>query len=373
MLFKDIAGQQSVKEHLIRTANEGRVSHAQLFAGGEGAGGLLLAVAYARYLNCLNPGDTDACGSCSSCVKAAKLVHPDIHFVFPVVKEGSGAMVSDDKITEWRAFLLGKRYFSANQWFENISGGKKSGMIYTDESPVILHKLSMKNFEGKYKIMIIWLPERMNDTGANKLLKILEEPPPSTVFMLVSENPNALLATILSRTQQLNIPPIEIESLTSDMVSRFGANPDEAKLAARLSRGNYVKALENLDASEDKSGFFDLFATFMRSTYSRKIFDVMKWVDAVAPMSRDKMKSFFDYSIGMLRESYMYNFRQSELVYLTPLEEDFVKKFSVFITENNVEKMVKEIQLAYAHIEQNGNARIVLFDMAIKTVTFFKV
>lgn len=372
MFFKDIAGQQPVKEHLIRMVKEGRVSHAQLFAGAEGVGSLGLAVAFARYLNCMQPGETDGCGSCSSCVKISKLAHPDVHFVFPVIKEGSSPTVSDDKINEWRSFFLENHYFSAGQWFEHISGGKKAGMIYADESPVILRKLSLKNFEGRYKIMIIWLPERMNDTGANKLLKILEEPPQNTVFLLVSENPGGLLATILSRTQQISIPPIDTDSLTEALRSRYNVSEAEARVASRLARGNYVQAVENLDMSIDNSGFFDLFTTLMRSTYSRKIFEIMKWVDAAAPLSRDKMKSFFDYATGMLRESYMYNFRQPELVYLTPPEEKFVEKFAAFINENNVEKMVGELQLAYAHIEQNGNARIVLFDMAIKLVTLFK-
>jgi DNA polymerase III subunit delta' len=221
-------------------------------------------------------------------------------------------------------------------------------------------------------VMIIWLPERMNDAGGNKLLKILEEPPANTLFLLVSESPASLLATILSRTQQLSIGPIDTDSLTDALSVRFGVDVDLARVAARLARGNYVKAVENLDASKDKSGFFELFGNMMRSTYSRRIFDIIKWVDEVAPMSRDNLKSYFDYSVGMIRESFMYNFKQPDLVYLTPSEEGFVKKFSPFITDQNVGKMVDEIELAYAHIEQNGNARIVLFDMAVKMVSLFK-
>jgi len=371
MFFRDIAGQKTVKDHLIRTVKEGHVSHAQLFAGGEGRGSLLLAVAYAQYLNCLNPGETDSCGVCSSCLKAAKLVHPDIHFVFPVVKEG-GRAISDNHIKQWRSFLLQKKYFSIGQWVEHNWGGKKAALIYADESPEILRKLSMKNYEGRYKVMIIWLPERMNDTGANKLLKILEEPPERTVFLLVSESPQNLLSTILSRTQQLNIPPVESESLTRELSDRYGVSIDEARVAARLSGGNFVKAESNLDSANEKNSFFEMFGLLMRSTYSRKIFDIQRWVEMVAPLSRDKIKALIDYSMGMLRESYIYNFGQPDLVYLTSMETDFVKKFSPYITENNIEPMVKELQLAHAHIEQNGNARIVLFDMAIKIVPMFK-
>ncbi|ASB49475.1 DNA polymerase III subunit [Alkalitalea saponilacus] len=373
MRFSDIAGQKTIKDHLIRTVKEDRVGHAQLFAGGEGTGSLLLAIAYAGYLNCKNPGDDDACGVCSSCLKIKKLVHPDLHFVFPVIKEKSGqAAVSDDKINEWRAFLLEYNYFNAGQWFEHISDGKKSGMIYADESEVIVKKLSLRNFEGKYKIMIIWLPERMNDTGSNKLLKILEEPPQNTVFLLVSENPATLLPTILSRTQQLNIPPIDVDSLTQAISKRLELPVEEARVAARLSRGNYVKAISVLDSSRDNSGYFDLFGDMMRAIYTRKIFEIIKWSDSLAAMSRDKIKGFFDYAVSMLRESYVYNFKQPELVYLTPDEEGFVAKFAPFVNEGNIGTMVEELQLAHAHIEQNGNSRIVLFDMAVKLTICFK-
>lgn len=371
MFFKDIAGQQLIKDHLLRSVKEDRISHAQLFAGGEGTGSFLLALAYAQYLNCLNRGEHDACGTCSSCVKASKMVHPDIHFVFPVIKEGSKA-VSDDRIKEFREFVLERQYFSAGQWFDRISDGKKSGVIYDDESAVILRKLSMKNFEGRYKIMIIWLPERMNVSGANKLLKILEEPPTSTVFLLVSENPQSLLATILSRTQMLNIPPIETESLVEALKQKYDFSESEINLAARLSKGNYVRAVDYLSSSRDQSVFFEMFTSLMRSTYSRKVFDIMKWVDEVAPLSRDKLKAFIDYATGMLRESYIYNFRKPELVYLSSGEEDFVRKFSPFINDNNIEDMTEELKLAYSHIEQNGNARIVLLDMALKMVMMFK-
>lgn len=370
MLFSEIAGQTTIKEHLLRTVREDRVGHAQLFSGGEGSGALLLALAYAQYLNCTQPGDHDACGRCPSCLKAAKLVHPDIHFVFPVVKT-SGKIVSDDRIKEWREMVLRHKYFGAGDWFAKIGDGRKAGMIYADESPEILRKLSMKNFEGRYKVMIIWLPERMNLTGANKLLKILEEPPEATVFLLVSEAAQTLLPTILSRTQQLRIPGIDAGVLTAALVKQTGCDEGSARVAARLARGSYVQALKQLEAANNASAFFEAFALLMRSTYSRKIFDIMSWVEQTAPLSRDELKAFIDYATGMLRESYLYNFKQPELVYLTPAEEDFVRRFSPFITDKNVERMAAALQEAYAHIEQNGNARIVLFDTAIKIVPMF--
>ena len=373
MLFNEVIGQESVKNHLLKSVKEGRVSHAYLLAGAEGSGSLPLAVAFAQYLNCLNKGDNDVCGTCTSCVKIAKLVHPDLHFVFPVVKKGSSTPVSDDYISEWRSFFLSNSYFSAGQWFAHIADEKKSGMIYSEESMSIIRKLSLKNFEGKFKIMVVWLPEKMNETGANKLLKILEEPPSNTVFLLVSENPGLLLGTILSRTQRIDIPPIDSIVLTTELKKRFSLTADEADVLARLSNGNFVKALDNLDSNIDKSGFLNLFAKIMRSAYGRKIFEIVEWVDEVSPMSRDNIKNFLTYAIGMLRDSFMFNFKQPNLVSLSPGEQDFVSKFSPFINNDNLLKMVEELELAYAHIDQNGNARIVLFDMALKMVGMFKV
>jgi DNA polymerase-3 subunit delta' len=373
MLFSQVIGQESVKMHLLKSVKDGRVSHAYLLAGAEGFGSLPLAVAFAQYINCMNQGEVDACGTCSSCVKTAKLVHPDLHFVFPVVKKGSSTPVSDEYISDWRSFFLSNPYFSSGQWFANIADEKKSGMIYSEESMAIIRKLSLKNFEGKFKIMVIWLPEKMNETGANKLLKILEEPPSNTVFLLVSENPEALLGTILSRTQRIDVPPIETAVLSAELQKRFFLSADEADVLTRLSGGSFVKALDNLDSNIDKSGFLNLFAKIMRAAYGRKIFEIVGWVDEVSPMSRDNIKNFLTYAIGMLRDSFIFNFKQPGLVSLSAGEQDFVSKFSPFINNDNLLRMVEELELAYAHIDQNGNARIVLFDMALKMVGMFKV
>ena len=373
MLFSDVIGQESVKKHLVNSVKEGRVSHAYLLAGAEGSGSLPLAVAFARYLNCLNPGENDACGTCSSCVKAAKLVHPDIHFVFPVIKKGSHTPVSDDYISEWRSFVLSNPYFNSAQWFSYIADEKKAGMIYSEESLSIIRKLSLKNFEGRYKVMIIWLPERMNDTGGNKLLKILEEPPENTVFFLVSETPGELLGTILSRTQRVDVQPIEVSVLSNELQRRFSLAPEQADALARVSNGNFIKALENVETGTSNSDYLELFAKIMRAAYSRKIFEIVSWVDEIAPMSRDNIKNFLTYAIGMLRDSFIYNFNQPQLIYLSAAEQAFIARFAPFITQENLPRMVEELELAWAQIEQNGNSKIVLFDMAIKLVGMFKV
>lgn len=373
MLFSEVIGQESVKKHLINSVKEGRVSHAYLLAGVEGSGSLPLAVAFARYLNCLNPGDKDACGTCSSCLKAAKMVHPDIHFVFPVIKKNSHTPVSDDYISEWRSFFLSNPYFNSAQWFSSIADEKKAGLIYSDESMAIIRKLSLKNFEGKYKVMIIWLPERMNDAGGNKLLKILEEPPENTVFLLVSESPGELLGTILSRTQRIEVPSVDLRIMASELQRRFSLSQEQADALARVSNGNFIKALENVETGTSNADYLQLFAKIMRAAYSRKIFEIVAWVDEIAPMSRDNIKNFLTYAIGMLRDSFIYNFKQPQLIYLSAGEQEFIARFSPFITQENLPRMVEELELAWAHIEQNGNSKIVLFDMAIKLVAMFKV
>lgn len=373
MLFSEVIGQESVKMHLVNSVREGRVSHAYLLAGPEGNGGLPLAVAFARYLNCLNPGDHDACGSCSSCVKAARMIHPDIHFVFPVIKKNSHTPVSDDFISEWRSFFLSNAYFNSAQWFAHIADEKKAGVIYSEESMAIIRKLSLKNFEGRYKVMIVWLPERMNDTGGNKLLKILEEPPENTVFLLVSESPGELLTTILSRTQRIDVPAITPSSISEELKHRFSLSQEQADALARVSNGNFIKALENVETGTNNSDYLDLFAKIMRAAYSRRIFEIVAWVDEIAPMSRDNIKNFLTYAIGMLRDSFVYNFKQPQLISLSAGEQNFIARFAPFITQENLPGMVKELELAWAHIEQNGNSKIVLFDMAIKLVGMFKV
>ena len=371
MLFKDILGQEQVKNHLIKSVKENRVSHAYLLVGKDGTGALPLAVSFAAYLNCLNSSESDSCGRCSSCLKAGKLIHPDIHFVFPVIKTGTSTPTSDEYIFKWRAFYLSQPYFDSLQWFTAMSDEKKSGVIYAEESLSIIKKLSLKNFEGKYKIMIIWLPEKMNDSGANKLLKILEEPPSNTVFLLVTENADALLPTIISRTQRINVPPIDIQILSSVLSEKFSLSGEDALLLARLSGGNYVKAMENLTTTNEKVGLMEVFTTLMRNTYGRRIFDIEAWVTETSKFSRDQLKNFFLYSISMLRDSFLYNYNKTDLVVLNKKEMEFVKKFSPYILPERAMRMVEELELAYAHIEQNGNAKIVLFDMAIKFVTLF--
>ncbi|MDG5800488.1 DNA polymerase III subunit delta [Marinilabiliaceae bacterium ANBcel2] len=371
MYFNDIPGNSAVKRKLIRSVKEERISHAQLFSGKDGYCSLQLAVAFAQYINCKDKREDDSCGLCSSCVKAAKLIHPDIHFVFPVIKEGA-VEVSDDKLDEWREMVLNNLCFDLYGWFEHISAGKKSGLISVKESKRIYDKLSLKTFEGSYKVMIIWHPERMNESASNKLLKILEEPPGNTLFLLVTDSVNLLLPTIISRTQQTVVGKIEKEAVSRALLKEYELSDEESLNTVRLSGGDYLTAREILSNSGQRSEFFDLFAMLMRSAYARKIFDISAWVETVAPFSRDKIKSFFDYAVDMVRESAIYQTGKTELRYLSTNEELFVKKFSLFIDFEIAQKMADQFHLAYDHIGQNGNAKIVLFDMAVKLIICFK-
>ena len=222
MFFKDIIGQEEAKRRLIKEAKEGKIAHARLFCGPEGIGKLPLAIAFARYLSCQNPGEDDACGTCPNCIKYNKLAHPDLHFVFPVIKKKNKDTVSDDYIAEWRAFVGQNPYFNLNMWLEEMGAENQQAQIFVKESDEIVRKLSLKSSQGGYKIMIIWLPEKMNTECSNKLLKLLEEPPTQTIFLLVSENPDMLLATIQSRTQRFSLYGIEEDKIANKLQEQYG-------------------------------------------------------------------------------------------------------------------------------------------------------
>ena len=367
MFFKNIIGQEEAKKRFILEVKEGRVPHAQLLCGPEGIGKLPLAIAYARYLCCTNRGEEDACGTCPSCVKFNKLAHPDLHFVVPVIKKKSD-VVSDDYIKEWRHLLLTTPYFSLNHWLAEMGAENQQAMIYEKESSEILRKLTLKSSEGGYKVMIIWLPEKMNITCANKLLKLLEEPPAQTVLLLVSEAPDMILPTILSRTQRFNIPKLKEQEITQALETQFGLQPADATSIAHLSGGNYIKALETIHLSEDNKLFFELFVSLMRLSYQRKIKEMKEWSDQVAGMGRERQKNFLEYCQRMIRENFIYNFHRSELTYMNNEEKNFSNRFSPFINERNAIGIMNELNEAQQHIEQNVNPRMVFFDFSLKMI-----
>lgn len=371
--FSDVIGQQAIKEQLLREVHEGRIPHARLFCGPAGAGKLALALAYARYICCPHRTEQDACGTCPSCVKWNKLVHPDVHFMFPIVKSAKlKREVCDDYIAEWRQLLVQGTYFGLNHWLDEINAENSQPIIYARESDEVTRKLSLKSSEGGYKVVIVWLPEKMHESCANKLLKLLEEPPARTLFLLVSEQPEQLLATILSRTQRCNVPGIDKDAVAEALQQKYGVPAAESHKIAHMSNGSFVKALETIHLNEENQLFFDLFVNLMRLSYQRKIRDMKQWSEQLAGMGRERQKHFLEYCQRMIRENFVYNLRQPQMSYMTQTEENFSTRFSPFVNERNVMGIMEELAEAQRHIEGNVNARMVFFDFSLKMIVLLK-
>ena len=369
MFFRDIIGQEEIKQRLIQNVQENKIAHAQLFCGGEGVGKLPLAIAYARYISCLNPSNEDACGKCPNCIKFNHLAHPDLHFIFPVVKKKSTKdVVSDDYIAEWRELIAKTPYFNLHTWLEEMGAENQQAQIYVKESNEIIRKLSLKSSQGGYKIIIIWLPEKMNQECSNKLLKLLEEPAEQTAFLLVSEEPDMLLTTIQSRTQRINIKGIEEKDLKEALMNIHGLQEQDATDIAHRSEGNFLKAIESISLNEENKLFFDLFVALMRLSYQRKIKEMKVWSENVAAMGRERQKHFLSYCQRMIRENFIYNFHNRSITYLGSEEEAFSTRFAPFINERNVMEIMSELNEAQRHIEQNVNAKMVFFDFSLKMI-----
>lgn len=373
MQFKDVVGQGEVKQRLIRDIRENRIAHAQLFVGNEGVGALPLALAYARYVMCSNRQEHDSCGVCPSCVKFDKLSHPDLHFVFPVVKNAKKKKeLCDDYIQEWRDFVISSPYFTTDQWNNELGAENSQPIIYAKESDEIIKKLSLKSTEGGYKCTIIWLPEKMHISCANKLLKLLEEPPKNTLFLLVSQQPEQIIQTIISRTQRINIGRIAEKGIYDVLRNKYSLGENDSQHIARVACGSFVKALEQIHINKDEELFFEMFVSLMRLSYLRKIKEMKEWSEKVAGWGREKQKSFIDYCQRMIRENFVYNFMNKDLNYMNEREKSFAVKFAPFVNENNIIGLMDELSEAQIHIEQNVNAKMVFFDFALKMIVLIK-
>ncbi|MBN2818045.1 MAG: DNA polymerase III subunit delta [Bacteroidales bacterium] len=374
MLFSQVIGQSKIKSRLISSVKAERIPHAQLFHGPEGCGSLVLAIAYAQYICCENKSDSDSCGICHSCRKFEKLVHPDLHFAYPVntSKDISKDPVSDDYIALWREQILSNPYFRSSQWYNFIGIENKQGLISKNESESIIRKLNLKSFESEYKILIIWLPEKMNATASNMLLKLIEEPPEKTIFLLVSEEPQQVLLTIASRTQPIKLDRLSNSEIKEALQSGYEVHADVAASIARLSNGSFIAALENLEKSEEQSFNFSQFTTIMRLSYMRNIPEINNWVDEMSGIGRERLKSFFNYALRIIRENFILNLNNPEIVYLSIEEEQFSEKFHPYINGRNIMAISEEINAASNDIERNANAKIVLFDMALKIVKLIR-
>ena len=381
MLFKDIIGQESTKQQLRQAVREGRIPHAQLFAGIAGIGKLQLALAYAQYLNCPHRTEEDSCGTCPTCLQFQHLQHPDLHFVFPIV--GSDE-VCNSFLEPWRQILLTKHYFDLNEWHEALGVETKQSMIYEKESGEILRKLSLKAYGDGYKVMIIWQPEKMNATTANKLLKILEEPAEKTVFLLVSEHPEQLLSTIRSRVQTVQIPRLETETIAAALQQR-GIDAAKAADIARIANGSYLSALKKADETEENKQELRDFIALFRDAYTvgvlkdpQKKFESLtrlrRWALEMADskVGRERQKHFLQYAQTQVRENFIRNVGRPELNYQMEEERIFSDRFAPFIHSGNVEAIMNQLDLAERQIEQNGNAKMIFFDLCLQMIVLIK-
>ncbi|MDR1763265.1 MAG: DNA polymerase III subunit [Dysgonamonadaceae bacterium] len=377
MFFKDIIGQKDVKHLLLQSVKDGYIPHARLISGIEGVGKLPLALAYARYLCCTDRHEDDSCGKCPSCRQFNKLAHPDLHFVFPIINRKKGSskdLYCDDLLPQWREFILKNPYFSLQQWSNFIEAENSQIMIYARESDEIIRKLNLKAYESEYKIMLVWLPERMHPSCANSLLKVIEEPPAKTVFLLVTESPDRVLGTIQSRAQRLSVPPIDEASMSEAVRSIIGQSGSDSEISniVHLASGNYLKAVDAITASEDRQRNLELFKSIMRNCWRRDVKNMKAEAEKFAAWGREKQKAFFSYAGNYVRENFFYRFNLPEINYINADETAFAVNYSPYITEKNVISLIDEFALAERHIEANVNPRMVFFDLSMKIAVLIK-
>lgn len=364
MSWSEVIGQKEVQERLMQMVGENRLPHALMLCGPQGAGKMALAMAFGCYL----------LDNHTAAAKAMldKLEHPDLHFTYPTIKLPSMSSdhkpVSDDFAREWHNLIMEGPYFTMDQWMQAMGGENQQAIITAGESDDLVRKLSLKSSQGGYKVSIVWLPERMNTECANKLLKLIEEPPQQTVFIMVCEEPDKLLETIRSRVQRIDVKKIDNESVEQALIERRGISQEAAHRIARLANGDWQKALDELQVGSENEQFLDLYISLMRLAYQRKIKDLRKWSEVMAAFGREKQKRWLSYFLKMARENFMYNFRQEELNYMTQEEENFARNFARFINENNILSICDLANRAIRDIGQNANAKIVFFDFALQMI-----
>jgi DNA polymerase-3 subunit delta' len=376
--FKNITGQNEVKRRLIQTVKENRVSHAQLFYGPEGSRKLAMAIAYAQFINCRHrsfdpetPGSGDACGTCPSCIKFSRLVHPDLHFIFPVAttKEVDRNPVSRDFLKIWREVLLANDFrMNLNDWYKLAGFEKKQGIINADDCSEILRTLSYKSYESEFKVMIIWMADRLYHAAAPKILKILEEPPDKSLFILITENPEKIITTILSRTQTVKFPRLEDEDILQELTSRYDCSPDNARRIIPLADGNLTRAVKIFLKDEDEIFYLEKFVDWMRLCYTNDLAKTNAFVGEIAKIGREKQKNFLAYAVRIVRNALLINYNNDKLARLNEEEKDFLRKFSRYINHSNIISFTEELEKAQFHIDRNANPGILFMDLSM-TIT----
>ncbi|MEX0291614.1 MAG: ATP-binding protein [Flavobacteriaceae bacterium] len=373
MYFKELLGLPHIKKHLTFSAEAGRIPHAQLFVGPEGCGKLAMALAYAQYILCEKPGVGTEEGRKACNLKCDTLAHPDLHFAFPVANVGKvkSHAVSNHFLEEWRQFIQEQPYGNLFDWYRLIGIEKKQGQIGVDEALDIVKKLSLKSYEGGYKIMIIWMAEKMNISASNKLLKLIEEPPEKTVLLLVAEDEEQLLQTIRSRCQVLHFPPLAEEAIVMALVER-GLSKEEALRLAHEANGNFNKALDLMNKDSEELIFEKWFVQWMRSAFKAKgnraaVHELILWSEEVAKTGRETQKNFLKYGLSVMRQAMLINYKAEELAYMKIHIDGFqLDKFAPFVHESNIEPIVHEIEEAIYHVERNGNSKLIFTDLSIR-------
>ena len=366
MDWNEVIGQEKTKERLKGLLRDGRVPHALLFCGPEGSGKMALAMAFACELLRQHPNPA------SQEAMLRQWQHPDLHFSFPTIKKtGMSAEhqpISDDFMKEWHQLITDGPYFTMEKWMALMEAANQQAIITAAESDELARKLSLKSSQGGYKVAIIWQPERMNLASANKILKLLEEPPQQTVFLMVSETPEKLLETICSRTQRIDTRIISEEIIRQALIDKRGLESEQAHRVARLANGSWLKALDTLNADNENSEFLEKFIMLMRTAYARDVKALKRWTDDVSGFGREKQRRMLTYFSRMVRENFMYNFHNTDLNYMSIEEEQFSRRFAPFINEANVIELSELLELAYRDIGQNANAKIVFYDMSLKMI-----
>lgn len=375
MRFSEIPGQQQVKQLLVQSVQRNHVAHAQLFRGAEGSAALALALAYAAFLNCeqRTATDNDSCGHCLSCKKIDKLVHPDLNFIVPVTTTKAVAKdaTSSRFMAEWRSFVLENPYQGLNNWMQHIGAENKQGSISKDESVQLLKLVSLKAFEAQFKLVVIWLPELMHPAAANAVLKLLEEPPPATVFLLVSYAPEQLLPTIISRVQPVVVRPLQETELTDWLHTVHQVAEVKARQLAQLAEGNLGAALaaQHITADHD---YFTLFVKWMRLCYSNNVGDMLATSDEFQKLGRENQKEFMQFALGLLRKVLLYGLDPKLVPHLPAAEQQFIGGFSRFVTPRNADPLTRELNDAHYHIERNANPRMVFVDVSLRVAELLK-
>ena len=373
MLFSEILGQDHIMAHLTQSVNNGRVAHAQLFVGPEGSGTLPMAIAYAQYLLCDNKNNENIGGDESCNLKFQNLSHPDLHFAFPVATNGviKSHPVSNHFMIEWRELINEQPYGNLFDWYKKIGIEKKQGQIGVDEAQDIVKSLALKAYEGGYKVMIIWMAEKLNTQAANKLLKLIEEPPNNTIFILIAEDEEQIINTIKSRCQVLHFPPLSEDVIKQGIIKKYSIAQDVAGKIAHQANGNFNKACDLVYQDTEDTLFEEWFVFWIRSAFKAKgnksaIHDLISWSEDIAKTGRETQKQFLQFCLNFFRQALLMNYKAEQLVYFEPNEGFKLENFAPFVHGNNILDISDELQDAIYHIERNGNSKIILTDLSIK-------